>query len=53
MKKTNCSNPNCKLSATKSHPKEDKGLCDIHYTEVVTAIKDSSRMILLTYNNSN
>lgn len=51
MRKTNCSHPNCKLLATKSHPREDKGLCENHYIEIVAAIKDLPKMILLTCHN--
>ena len=35
MKTTQCSHPNCKLSATKKHPKVDRGLCEQHYCEII------------------
>lgn len=47
--KTNCSHPNCRLTATKSHPKEDKGLCDNHYTEITSSMKHTTKMVTLTH----
>lgn len=46
--KENCSHPNCRMSATKKHPRENKGLCDLHYIEVSQIIKGRYNFITLT-----
>lgn len=50
MKLKNCSHPNCKVSATKQHPKhkDRKVLCDVHYNEIVSSAKNIDKMVILT-----
>jgi hypothetical protein len=52
MKIKNCSHPNCKCIAAKQRPgDETKWLCEIHYSEIISAMKTPLKPITLTCPN--
>lgn len=54
--KTNCEHPNCKLDATKPHPRNKEGevkVCQSHYTEIDEVVKRQKRYDYSGYNQQN
>lgn len=52
MKNKECSNPNCRLLATRQHPKtkNEIGLCDEHFNELLSVMEKRTPIITLTNN---
>lgn len=52
--KQNCVHPNCRLFATKPHPRHENAgneLCDTHYIEISAALGVSLHKVTSTYQN--